>query len=369
MNKEREKINVLYVDDEQHNLNSFKALLRMDYNIYLAGSPEEAVKVLERHPSIQIVISDQRMPFKTGVEFFADIRTQFPLPVRMLLTAYTDAEDIIQAINKGHIFRYITKPWNEYEICAAIEEGYQYYLSTSSLKTRNIELQEAYDELDTFSYTVAHDIRGPILSVLNSMEILKGLDDPIETSRFMRVLEKTMNNLNAYIINTHSYHRMQRGAVVAEDIQFESLLKSFREVSEMQRRLQNIDFEVTIEQTTPFCSDRVLLSLIIDNIVSNAFKYIAVDKVQHLVKLNIVSDEDQVVITVEDNGIGIEESQQAKIFDLFYRGESLAPGSGYGLYNVNKAIKKLNGKLEISSSVNEFTIFKVTIPKCPTPLQ
>ncbi len=357
-----EKLQVLYVDDEQHNLNSFKALLRMEYKIFLANSPEEAMKVLSEHPAIKVVISDQRMPGKTGVEFFTDVRARYPLPVRMLLTAYTDAIDIIEAINKGNIFRYITKPWKENEIRAAIEEAYQFYLSSSNLKIRNEELQEAYDELDTFSYTVAHDIRGPILSVLSSLDTLKNVDDREELTRFLSVLEKTMTNLNAYIINTHSYHRMQRGAVAVEDIDFESLVKSITEVSEMQRRLYQIDFDVKIEQHTSFRSDCVLLSLIIDNIVSNAFKYRSPNKPVHTVRLHIVVDDDQVMITVEDNGIGIEQNQKDKIFDLFYRGESLAPGSGYGLFNVNKAVKKLRGLLEVESTPNVFTKFTVHIP-------
>lgn len=363
MIKEGEKINVLYVDDEQHNLNSFKALLRMDYRIFLANSPEEALTVLQDNPGIQIVISDQRMPHKTGVEFFTDIRALYPLPVRMLLTAYTDASDIIQAINKGNIFRYITKPWQENEIRAAIEEAYQFYLSTANLKIRNEELQEAYDELDTFSYTVAHDIRGPILSVLNSIEILKSVNDEAENKRFMSVLEKTMTNLNAYIINTHSYHRMQRGAIVAEDINFDALVKSIAEVSEMQRRINSISFDISIRQETSFQSDRVLLSLIIDNLVSNAFKYGMPGQENHSVKLDISVTNHHTVITVEDNGMGIEATQQEKIFDLFYRGESLAPGSGYGLFNVNKAVKKLQGTLKVESTPGSSTRFTVQVPE------
>ncbi len=355
------KINVLYLDDEQHNLNSFKALLRMDYNIYLANSAEEAEAILQERPNIEVVISDQKMPKKTGVEFFEYLQKAHPLPVRMLLTAYTDSEAMMKAINQGNIFRYITKPWKEYEIKSAIEEAHQYYMSNSLLKVKNEELQEAYDELDSFSYTVAHDIRGPILSVLSSIEMLKKMDDPGENKRFLSILEKTMVNLNSFIINTHSYHRLQRGAVAIEEIDFSKLAESIRDVSEMQRRLHNIEFEVAIDQQKTFRSDKILLSLIIDNIVSNAFKYRKEGTTSHKVQLNIRVEDNKALIEVSDNGVGINGDHLERIFDLFFRGETMAPGSGYGLYNVNRAVKKLNGTIDVKSQPNEGSTFRVSI--------
>jgi signal transduction histidine kinase len=355
------KINVLYLDDEQHNLNSFKAMLRMDYNIFIVHTAEAAELILQQNPNIQVVISDQKMPGKTGVAFLKDVRLKYPLSVRMLLTAYTDTEDMMQAINEGNIFRYITKPWLEHEIRAAIEEAYLYYTSNSLLKVKNEELQEAYDELDSFSYTVAHDIRGPILSVLSSIEMLRSMDDPGETARFLTILEKTMVNLNLFIVNTHSYHRLRRGALAIEDIDFNKLVSGIAEISEMERRLNNIEFDININQQQSFRSDKILLSLIIDNIVSNAFKYKQLSK-NHKVTLDIDIFNNAATIIVRDNGIGINSDHLEKIFDLFYRGETMAPGSGYGLYNVSKAVKKLKGTIEVRSSLNVGSEFKIIIP-------
>ncbi|MFI5221136.1 MAG: response regulator, partial [Bacteroidia bacterium] len=91
------KINVLYIDDEMANLVGFKASFREIYNIHLAKSSIEALAILNDHPEVQVVISDQRMPDKTGVELFETIRKTFPLPVRILCTAYTDIEAVIDA--------------------------------------------------------------------------------------------------------------------------------------------------------------------------------------------------------------------------------------------------------------------------------
>jgi response regulator RpfG family c-di-GMP phosphodiesterase len=120
------KINILYVDDEENNLVSFKATFRIKYNVHTAISGEEAKKILANKP-IDIIITDQRMPNMTGVEFLESIIGDYPEPMRLLLTGYADMNAVIDAINKGKIFHYLTKPWNEEELDAAIQRAYDVY--------------------------------------------------------------------------------------------------------------------------------------------------------------------------------------------------------------------------------------------------
>src|SRR6202012_709013 len=154
-----EKIKVLYVDDEPDNFIGFKASLRLDYHILTAVNIPQAMSCLENHPDIKVIFCDQRMPGTTGVEFFEEIRVSYPLPVRILLTAYTDVESIIEAINKGNIFRYVKKPWIEADIISAIFEADKFYMANSMLAIKHDELQRAYNELNKFAYSVSHDIR------------------------------------------------------------------------------------------------------------------------------------------------------------------------------------------------------------------
>ncbi|MBS1772402.1 MAG: response regulator [Bacteroidetes bacterium] len=131
------KINILYVDDEQNNLVSFKATFRIKYNVFTAISGEEAIKVLENHP-IEIIITDQRMPNMTGVQFLESIIEKYPDPIRILLTGYADLNAVIDAVNKGKIFHYLTKPWNEEELEMTIVRAYDVY----KLKKDERELTE-----------------------------------------------------------------------------------------------------------------------------------------------------------------------------------------------------------------------------------
>jgi response regulator RpfG family c-di-GMP phosphodiesterase len=128
-------IHILYIDDEIHNLNAFKASFRRLYSVYTAISAEEAEKILSEQ-DIHIIISDQRMPKMTGIEFFESILEKYPEPIRILLTGYADINAVIDAINKGQVYKYFSKPWNDEELRHNIEKAYEVY----SLRKENKEL-------------------------------------------------------------------------------------------------------------------------------------------------------------------------------------------------------------------------------------
>ena len=119
-------INVLYIDDEPHNLTAFKAAFRRDYNIFLAESAEQAREILDTH-EIHIILSDQRMPVITGIEFFESILESHPQPIRILITGYTDVNAVIDAINRGQVYKYLSKPWNENDIRIFINTAFEVY--------------------------------------------------------------------------------------------------------------------------------------------------------------------------------------------------------------------------------------------------
>ncbi len=110
--EDKHKLTLLYVDDEVNNLRSFKAAFRRDFKIYTAESGAEGRKILDEK-EISIVLTDQRMPFMTGVEFLESIVNDYPDTIRILITGFSDIQAVIDAINKGRIYHYVQKPWNE----------------------------------------------------------------------------------------------------------------------------------------------------------------------------------------------------------------------------------------------------------------
>jgi response regulator RpfG family c-di-GMP phosphodiesterase len=128
-------INVLYVDDEPHNLTAFRAAFRRDYNIFLAESAIEGRQIVETC-DIHVILSDQRMPVTTGIEFFESLVDTNPDPIRILITGYTDINAVVDAINRGQVYKYLTKPWNENDIRIFVDKAYEVF----NLRRENQEL-------------------------------------------------------------------------------------------------------------------------------------------------------------------------------------------------------------------------------------
>ena len=147
MNTEKSLPPILYIDDEQDNLTVFYSAFRRNFKVYLANSGQEGIEIMKMH-TIHLVIADQRMPEMTGIEFLERIKIEYPDCIRMVLTGYTDVEAIIQAINKGRVYRYITKPWNKDDLKLTIDRA----LETFNLKRQNrklfADLEEANQTLE-----------------------------------------------------------------------------------------------------------------------------------------------------------------------------------------------------------------------------
>ncbi|MES2478181.1 MAG: response regulator [Bacteroidota bacterium] len=141
------KIVILYVDDEENNLISFKATFRIKYKVHTAISGDEAMKILEKN-NIEIIITDQRMPNMTGVEFLEKVLIKYPDTMRILLTGYTDMAAVVDAINKGKIFHYLTKPWDENELEMTINRAHEAFKEQLKIKEMNENLSTSNEQLE-----------------------------------------------------------------------------------------------------------------------------------------------------------------------------------------------------------------------------
>lgn len=135
--EEEVKINVLYVDDEENNLAAFKASFRRHFNVFTAISADEGKIILNKN-DIQVLITDQRMPGTLGTELLAQAVKEYPDQIRILLTGFADIEAIKDAINRGQIYHYLQKPWNDEELKQTIEDAFKIY----QLKKKQQELNK-----------------------------------------------------------------------------------------------------------------------------------------------------------------------------------------------------------------------------------
>jgi len=359
---QNEKFQILYIDDEMSNLIGFKATFRLHFDVFIAANQDEAFEILYQNPNIQVVLSDQRMPIKTGVELFEEIAVKYPLPVRILITAFADIESVIDAINRGHIFRYIKKPWDQEEVFSAINEAHKYYVTVSLLSQKNEELKRAYTELDKFSYSVVHDLRGPISSIRGLIKLIQNGKDIDEAKAMLSLINDSTQKLDEFIESIHKYYQINRGDLIIEKIDFAKVLDDLKSVYLVSSKISNIQFEVNLIDTYELRTDLMSLRLVLNNLLSNAFKYQKRENKFKFVELTILVGKEQTLITVKDNGIGINENYINNIFDMFYRATSEEHGSGFGLYNIKEVLKKVEGKISVKSLLNEGTEFEVIIP-------
>ena len=356
-----EKIKVLYVDDEVNNLMGFKASFRLNYTILIAQNNEEALEHLKNHPDIRVIFSDQRMPDVTGVEFFESIRGDYPKPIRILITGYTDVEAVINAINLGNVFRYVKKPWTEADIDTAINEANKFYVANQLMESKNAELQIAYDELDKFAYSVTHDMRNPLLSILGAVEVSREIDDIGEVREMLQLIKESVGNLDAYIQNIHDYYNVNRGQLQISELDFKDIVEEQLETHRLTAKLKKVNFSTRIVQNEAFRGDAMSMKIILNNLLSNAFKYQKKDRSNKNVELDISVDSGELTMSIKDNGIGISGNHIGDIFNMFFRATSQDVGSGFGLYNVKDALLKLNGEIKVDSVVNEGTTFTVKV--------
>lgn len=132
---------VLYVDDEENNLKVFYSLFKRDYEVSVASSAAKGMEILAEFP-IEVIVTDQRMPQKSGVEFLEEVMQKYPEVIRIVLTGYAEMGDLIDAVNKGKIYHYLTKPWKREELKVVLDNAFEAF----DLKRKNRELIEALRE-------------------------------------------------------------------------------------------------------------------------------------------------------------------------------------------------------------------------------
>ncbi|MGD1809077.1 response regulator [Dapis sp. BLCC M126] len=147
----KKKPKMLVVDDEPDNLDLLYRTFRRDFSVLKAESGIQALEILALEGEVAVIISDQRMPEMKGTEFLSKTLPQFPNTVRIILTGFTDIEDLVEAINSGQVYKYITKPWDPNELKGVVEKAAQTY---EVLNQRTEYLEKSQTQLDLLSTVV-----------------------------------------------------------------------------------------------------------------------------------------------------------------------------------------------------------------------
>lgn len=234
--------------------------------------------------------------------------------------------------------------------------------SDKALREQNEELVKINRELDSFVYSVSHNLRAPLMSVLGLLNLAKLNDRKEEMDQYFEMMEHSIQKLDYTLKEILDYSRNARKDVDAQLVNIREVVDDsiarllYMEGSE--RVTKNVD---VIEQS-PLYGDPYRLLVILNNLLSNSIKYRDPEKEQNIVHFYITIEKKLLTIKVQDNGIGIPETLLPKIFNMFYRATERSEGAGLGLYIVRETVQKLNGKIDVHSEPGVGTTFEIEIP-------
>lgn len=217
------------------------------------------------------------------------------------------------------------------------------------LEKQNDELLKTNFELDKFAYSVSHDLRSPLTSMLGIIAFIEEDSKEPETLEHIKLIKESINRLDSSIKNILSHSHNSRADLEITAIPVQNMVTKIVDSLSGMNNAEGISFEVSIDEDYVFYSDRQRFSTIIENLVSNAIKYHTKDSAGRFLKIKGKSGEAYLELVVEDNGIGIPQQKHKKIFDMFYRISGDIPGSGIGLYIVKETAEKLHGSIKIDS--------------------
>jgi PAS domain S-box-containing protein len=230
-------------------------------------------------------------------------------------------------------------------------------------KNTEIQLLNTNFELDSFVYRASHDMKAPLRSIIGLINLTKmeSKENP-NLIEYLNMMEISIIKLDNFLKDLTSFVRNSRLEISPEEINFEEVINESLNSLKFIENAHIIAIVKNLDLKFKFFSDSGRISTIINNLLSNSFKYHKNILDESYINISVTVKQDYATIVIEDNGNGIDEKYQSKIFDMFYRASEKSYGSGLGLYIVKMAVTKLHGSIELLSKSREKTIFTVVIP-------
>lgn len=200
------------------------------------------------------------------------------------------------------------------------------------------------------------------MSVLGLLDLAKNETDHETMQQYHEMMKSSVCKLDETLKEILEYSRNARQGLIVDAIDFQKLINDNFERMQFMPGYERIRKEIFVEGESHFYSDHFRLSLILNNLISNAIKYSDPAKEVSIIHITISQEPEKVSLTFKDNGIGIDSDYIQKVFNMFFRATSKNEGAGLGLYIVKEAVEKLMGTISLESQLGKGTIFKIELP-------
>jgi signal transduction histidine kinase len=366
---------VLYVDDDPSNLVVFETLCEGRFAIETAESGQDALDILNRR-QVAVLLADQRMPGMTGVELAERVRVDYPEVVRILITAYQDLQEAVEAINRGHVRSYLRKPWNQSELLATLSEAIDTYKTSARIREleRHMLATERVYALGVVTAGVSHELRGP-LGVVQST--CSSLEAKLRETRSLVTSEKT-DEATSSLEELEELLRSQNESIAAmveicngltlsgARSPEKSQICDLKEVVALAARTSLASFQgrgrltLSLDDNVLVRGNRYKIGQVVLNLIVNAFQALDPEGQNGSISAQLRKIDSSAVLEVSDNGSGMTERELRNIFHPFYTTKEHS-GTGLGLAISSTIVNELGGLLECESEPNEGTLFRMTL--------
>lgn len=360
-----EKPLIMLIDDDEPNLKVLQGLLKRSYNTVLCNSAASALEMLDTMPApeqIKVIVSDQRMPNMTGVEFFEHVKDLLPDTVRIILTGYTDVRAIIDSINKAKIYQFISKPCQPPDLLISVMRACELY-------DMRIKLRESDKLKREFINTIRHELRTPMNGIQGGIELIKDRSAELGQAEFISIIEESAMQMMGMVTSILDFTAFESGDLENRRVltDFKSAFDELVEHYRLQAAAGSVAFRYQpLSESLRTEIDFGKLQKILDYILVNAQKFTPSGFVEFSVNKEQSESALWLNLQVRDSGIGIPADKLDYIFDMFTQVDGSYSrkygGLGVGLALAKKLASMLDGHITVSSTLGQGSCFNVRIP-------
>jgi signal transduction histidine kinase len=381
------KPTILFVDDEPRILKAIRRVVRQEpYQALFAEGGLDALEKMAQTP-VHVIVSDLNMPEMDGLTLLRTVRRDFPETIRIVLSAVTELDPILEALHTGNIYRYITKPYNPRELVLILRQA----LDVWRVQQEKRELQEQLAEqnrlletrvrertaqllamrrpaeLGRYAAQIVHNLKGPLQAIvgytsLAKMSLASGDQNHDAVAHQLDRVESAADNLTRIVLGILKHARnsdrfdnqwIQLNCVIEDELRFFDANDVYK--YEVEKRIH-------LDETLPLVwANPLHMQQIIDNLVHNALDAMAQSRTKQLT-LSTYCEKNSVCMSVADTGTGIDEQILPLIFQPDFTTKPVDQGTGLGLASVKTMAESYGGRIQVRSNAPHGAVFIVCIP-------
>jgi signal transduction histidine kinase len=353
---------ILHLEDNPSDAGLIEHALKrsgLDFIVKIVETKEGFINGLKNFAP-DIILSDHSLPQFDSMEALS-IYNQSGLEIPfILITGSVSEEFAIRSIKEG-ADDYIIKN-NLMRLPAAIQQALKTRQIEAEKRKANIELEATHKELNTFIYKAAHDLRGPLCSIMGLANVAELEGEKENLPQYIHKISESTHKLDTVLISLINVMSIKDSKPILKEIKFETLLNKILTRLTYTVGFNEVAFNHTIETKRSFFSDEFILNTILYNIIENSIIYRNTNDRSAFVNVTITNLDGSTLLQIQDNGIGMESEVQEQIFDMYFRGNIYSTGPGLGLYIVKNGVKKLGGTIAVKSEPGKGSLFTINLP-------